>query len=309
MAPADVSSASKPAAGLSRPDVFTVPLAARGVELAVTDWGGDGPVALCVHANGFCGALWQLVAEELAGEIRVVAPDLRGHGRSSAPPPGEAYRWDELATDLVALTQTLGLGVAVGVGNSVGGTSLLGAAATDSSLFGALCLVDPVVLSRERYADQVATTNRLVDAALRRRRRFATRAQVVEAYAGRSLFAAWEPRALELYAEHGFRDGPGGEVELRCAPEVEASVFRNASTLDPFAAAASLAVPGLVLHARDSFRRAAYEELVACAPTLELVDLPADHLAPMTDPALVASFVRASLGSSGVSLTGPPEAP
>lgn len=272
-----------------------MPLPGRGVELAVTDWGGAGPVALCVHANGFCGALWQLVAEELAGDLRVVAPDLRGHGGSSAPPPGPAYAWSELAADLAALVETLELEVAVGVGNSVGGTSVLGAAVKSPGAFGALCLVDPVILARERYADPAESPSRLVEGALRRRRRFASPDEAVDAYAGRSVFAEWQPRALALYAEHGFRDSPDGGVELRCAPEVEASVFRHAATLDPFAVAPSLTTPGLLLHARGSFPRAPYEELAVLAPTLFLDDLPAPHLAPMTHPALVAGQIRAAL--------------
>lgn len=266
----------------------------------MTDWGGDGPVVLCAHANGFCGAVWELVAEQLAGEARVVAFDARGHGRSSAPPPGDAYRWTELAADVAGLAVALAgrLGVEridVGVGNSVGGTTALCAAALEPRLFGSLVLVDPVVLRRERYRDQSAPPSGLVERALRRRRRFTSRTEVVAAYAGRPVFAEWDPRALELYAEHGFRESPYGEVELRCDPEVEASVFRNTPSLDPYAPAPALETPGLLLHARDSFPRGPHEELVALAPTLALVDLDAPHLAPMTHPALVAEHVRAAV--------------
>jgi len=161
--------------------------------------------------------------------------------------------------------------------------------------FRALALVDPVILPRERYAGPSPSPSRLVEGALRRRRRFPSRSEVVDAYAGRPVFAGWQPRALSLYAEHGFRDTPDGAVELRCPPEVEASVFRNAATLDPFALAPRLETPGLLLHARDSFARAPYEALAALAPTLALRDLPAPHLAPMTDPALVADQVRSAL--------------
>ena len=281
-----------------------MPLPGRGVDLAVTDWGGEGPVALCAHANGFCGALWHLVAAELAGHVRVVALDLRGHGGSSSPPPGPAYAWGELADDVVALgavlLDTLGLGrFDLGVGNSVGGTAVLGAAVRDADLFGALALVDPVVLPRERYAHPEHSPSRLVEGALRRRRTFASREAVVEAYAGRPLFAEWQPEAIRLYARHAFRATGDGEVELCCDPEVEASVFRNAATMDPFALAPSLGVPGLVLHARDSFAGATYVELVELAPSLVLVDLPAPHLAPMTHPALVAAHVRDALRLAG----------
>jgi pimeloyl-ACP methyl ester carboxylesterase len=279
-----------------------VPLPGRGVGLAVTDWGGAGPVALCAHANGFCGALWAMVAAELAGDVRVVAVDLRGHGRSSAPPVGDdghAYRWGVLADDVAALVEELGIEPALGVGNSVGGTSMLAAAARHPGLVGALLLVDPVILPRPRYAHPEQSPSRLMAGALKRRRRFPSRASVVAAYRERPVFAEWRPEALALYAEHGFVDTPDGHVELRCAPEVEAAVFRHAASLDPFALVPALRSPGVVLFARDSFAREPYEELVALAPALQLVDMDAPHLAPMTHPALVAGHVRAVLALTG----------
>src|SRR5262249_31953939 len=80
-----------------------IALAGRGVELGVLDWGGDGPLALLHHANGFCAALWAPVAEELRARFRVVALDARGHGESSKPEGAAAYRWAGFGHDLAAL--------------------------------------------------------------------------------------------------------------------------------------------------------------------------------------------------------------
>lgn len=279
---------------------FELPLAGRGVSLAVQDWGGDGPVALCAHANGFCGPLWRPVAAELAGDVRVIAFDARGHGRSSAPQAGDAYRWSELADDIVALAEALADACGIdridlGVGNSLGGTCMLVAAAAAPERLARLLLVDPVILPRERYAHPGVHVGPLARGALRRQRRFASWADVLAGYRTHPFFADWADGALELYVEHGFVETEDGEVVLRCAPEVEAAVFERATTLDPFAAAEALVVPGTVLHARDSFPRAPFEELVRSAPTLRLADLGAGHLAPLTDPARVAGLIRQSL--------------
>ena len=58
-----------------------------GIEIALRDWGGDGPLALLHHANGFCAELWAQVAERLRGRFHLIALDARGHGASSKPDP------------------------------------------------------------------------------------------------------------------------------------------------------------------------------------------------------------------------------
>jgi len=45
-----------------------LPLPGRGVEIALLDWGGDGPLVLMHHANGFCAGTFGLVAEALVPE-------------------------------------------------------------------------------------------------------------------------------------------------------------------------------------------------------------------------------------------------
>ena len=80
-----------------------VELPDRKMEIALLDWGGDGPLALLHHANGFCAGTWGLLAERLRPHYRVVALDARGHGDSTSPPVGPAYRWIEFMNDLIAV--------------------------------------------------------------------------------------------------------------------------------------------------------------------------------------------------------------
>jgi haloacetate dehalogenase len=72
---------------------------------------GDGPPVLLLHGIPETHVMWHLVAPRLAQRFTVVATDLRGFGRSGAPPstPDHApYCMRELARDQVEVMTTLG---------------------------------------------------------------------------------------------------------------------------------------------------------------------------------------------------------
>ena len=68
---------------------------------------GSGPPLLLLHGYPQTHLMWAQVAEQLADEFTVVAPDLRGYGDSSAPRDGR-YDKRAMARDAVALMATLG---------------------------------------------------------------------------------------------------------------------------------------------------------------------------------------------------------
>ena len=73
-----------------------------GVDLAVYER-GQGPIVLLVHGYPDTHAVWDAVAERLAGRFRVVAYDVRGAGASARPRHREAYRFDHLVADMRAV--------------------------------------------------------------------------------------------------------------------------------------------------------------------------------------------------------------
>jgi pimeloyl-ACP methyl ester carboxylesterase len=273
---------------------------ATGVELALLDWGGEGPLALLHHANGFCAGVWGLVAEKLRDRYRVIALDARGHGDSSKPEGPAAYRWERFPEDVVALAEHLSkeLGaerVALGLGHSFGGTAFLGAASRRPDLFERLVLVDPVTPPRpgsEASARRRPHTNALATGARRRAHVFASREDARSRWARRSLFAACDPRALDLYAVHGLRERPDGRVELKCPGEVEATIFESAS-IDVSAWAKGVRAPTLFLWARrGNFARATYEELASSMRAGRVAEVDAGHLVPLERPELVVAAVE-----------------
>lgn len=74
-------------------------------------YGGSGPPLLLLHGHPQTHAMWSKIAPRLARDFTVVAPDLRGYGRSGKPPsaPDHApYSKRAMARDQVALMRHLG---------------------------------------------------------------------------------------------------------------------------------------------------------------------------------------------------------
>ena len=285
-----------PAEILAAAERRTLHVPQRGVDIALLDWGGDGPLALLHHANGFCKGVWGLVAEGLRGRFRVVAMDARGHGDSSKLEGPKAYAWQEFIDDLVAVAAALAAEaksgrVALGLGHSFGGTSFIGAAWQRPELFERLLLLDPVVplppsLARPpTYDDHL---DKMVEGARRRRSVFASRDEALSQWRQRSFFAHCDPRALELYVLDGLRQRADGSVELKCPGAVEAAVFAQGPGLDVFALAAGVRTPTLIQWAeRGNFPRARHETIAASMQDGRVEAVPTGHLVPMERPDLV----------------------
>src|SRR3954471_2250908 len=96
----------------------------RAGEVVVTDRGA-GPAVLLVHAGGSTGAVWNRVAEMLAGAFRVLVYD-RPTYRTPTPPRGAAAMEAEIA-DLLTVAGAVDEPLVV-VGHSSGGVVALEAA-------------------------------------------------------------------------------------------------------------------------------------------------------------------------------------
>jgi pimeloyl-ACP methyl ester carboxylesterase len=95
-------------------------IATNGVELQVLDE-GEGPLIVLCHGFPELAYSWRHQLPALAGAgYRVVAPDMRGFGRSSAPPEVEAYDIVTLCADMCGLLDALGEQRAIFVGHDWG---------------------------------------------------------------------------------------------------------------------------------------------------------------------------------------------
>jgi pimeloyl-ACP methyl ester carboxylesterase len=286
----------------------TLPLPERAVEIALLDWGGDGPLALLHHANGFCAAMWDPVAAELRRHYRVVAMDARGHGDSSKPEGDAAFAWHHFGDDALAVARALAGEqpdgrVALGLGHSFGGTSLMLAASQDDALFDRLVMVDPVLHPKPDAGMADPTRSErlrvMVERARTRRQVFASRDEVREAWRDKVLFEHWTERAYELYIAEGLADRPDGSVELKCPGAVEAAIFGAGPDFDAWEVASRVKTPTLLLWAeRGDFPRFVYEAVAERMADARIRDVAAGHLVTMERPELVVEAVRDFAGPS-----------
>lgn len=259
-----------------------------GIEIALLDWGGSGPIALLHHATGYCAGVWGPVAERLSRHYRVIAMDARGHGDSSKPEGADAYLWPNFGRDVIAVAEQLagehGDGrIALGIGHSFGGTSILMASAERPELFERCVLVDPVIFPPNFDASQ--TSNPFAEGARKRRHIWPNRQATRAKWSKKEIFAAWDPRVLDLYLAEGLSDRADGQVELKCPGVIEAAIFESAHSIDMGSLAKNARVPTLILWAaRGDFPRIVYENLARDMLDARVLDVDAGHLIPMEQP-------------------------
>lgn len=205
--------------------------AGDGVMAGVEMGPEDRPVDLVFcHANGFNALTYRTLLSPVAETgYRVLAIDMRGHGRSELEAdPGDGHgSWANYGSDLIGLLETLEAPPALVAGHSMGGTSALVAAGLRPDLLGRLVLLDPVVMREDVARTLGATTGSspLAIGALRRRNQFDSREAAYDAYFGRGAFKTWPAAMLADYLADGLVENGEGGFRLACAPAWEAANF------------------------------------------------------------------------------------
>lgn len=111
----------------------------KGHRIAYLDQ-GQGPPVILIH--GFGGSMWQWEYQQaaLAGQFRVITPDLLGAGLSDKPEI--EYRPDQLLEFLTGFMDALHIPQAVIIGNSMGAGLAIGLALDYPTRVSSLILID-----------------------------------------------------------------------------------------------------------------------------------------------------------------------
>lgn len=108
--------------------------------LSVWEWPGEDPGAFLMHGIGNYGRYWDFFADAVAGRLRLVAPDARGHGDSLKPSDG--YEPAHFVADAIAVQNAAALVRPIVVGHSMGGYHATALTLAHPERVRALVLVD-----------------------------------------------------------------------------------------------------------------------------------------------------------------------
>jgi pimeloyl-ACP methyl ester carboxylesterase len=260
--------------------------------MAYTEWGGrDNPrVLICVHGLSRNGRDFDALAGALAGDYRIVCPDVVGRGLSDWLRDPAGYTIAQYVADMLVLIARLDVDAVHWLGTSMGGLIGMVLASLPGTPVERLALNDvgPVLAAESirRIADYLGKAPK-----------FASLADA-ESYirAVSAPFGALSDTQWRELTVSSVRPAEGGGLEMRYDPAI-AGTFRSATAdgaIDLWPIYDRLRCPTLVLRGArsDLLTPVTAQAMAARGPRAQVVEVPGVGHAPMFLDAAQIGIVR-----------------
>ncbi len=243
---------------------------------------GEGPPMVLVHANPFDHRLFTYQLARFSQHFRLIAPDLRGYGRSDKP--DTRFTLADMADDVLAVCAQEGVTRAIVLGVSVGSGIALLIGLDRPELAAAVILVGGSSKGGANIADRVAG---YTSADLKGYQRGHIRELVAPGF-GDTLLGRW---VLDLFTEQT------QPLSGACI----AQIFRAREACDMRGRLAGMTVPTLVINgAHDISLERGRDTASRIAGATHVVLPGSGHACCIEDPAAFDGAVEAFLRKTGL---------
>ena len=256
------------------------------LSLCFRDTGSSGPPVVFLHGTTANLGVWDPVADQLGNQIRAIAIDQRGHGRSDKPSTG--YAAADYCSDVLALVSELGCAPVVIAGHSLGARNAIVLGATHPELVAGVVAVDYTPYVETQVLDDLETRVRSGD------REFRSKVEVEEYL--RRRYPLIPDAALRRRVAYG-------HVEVGDSWHALADPSAMVQTVDglrqDFAdEMRQIKVPMTVMRGEESkiVSRAAFDATKTLRPDVRTIELSGvDHYIPEESPGTVADEIAQML--------------
>jgi pimeloyl-ACP methyl ester carboxylesterase len=260
--------------------------------------GGSGRALLFLHANGYPPRCYQPLLDRFSKRYRTLAMILRPLWPGSRPE--DIRDWEPLSNDLLRFMDQQKLDGVFAVGHSVGAIVVLRAALRAPDRFGALVLLEPVLMPRDvmavwwlaRALGFGKWLHPMIRGALTRRRSFDNLNQVYDGYRRRRIFRYLSDEGLRQFIRGMTTPTAARTYDLVYNPEWEARVYDTGiwHDWDLWKELPRLRAPTLIVRGAetDTFRDSASRTVKRKNPAIKIVTLiNSTHLVPLEQPQAV----------------------
>ena len=266
-----------------------------------SDFGGSGRTIIFLHGNGFPPECYSPLLNILATQYHVIGMHSRTMWQKEVP--DSILTWKIFADDLTLFIKQHQLQDAILVGHSFGALSALRTLQNDQTLRNPLIMIDPVMVSPLRliklylatWKKKTTMSQKLKQAALRRKRVFSSLEEAEKTYTGKPIFRLFSQQQMKAFVE-GLLRLVDGKYQLKISPEWEAKIYSTAIYKDidiflkiPFFKERSLVIWGTE---SDTFRIDAVNFLKFVNKNFLIKKIEhATHLVPFERPEATATLI------------------
>lgn len=263
------------------------------LRLSIRDHDGEEPAILALHGLASNARWWDLVAARLSPPRRVIAADLRGHGRSDKPETG--YSFPEVVEDLRGLCAALNVKEVIVAGHSWGASVALWFVAELRDLaLGCICVDSGATDLRAYFGDSWAEAReRMLPPQFSGLSAAAVRGWMVNS----ALVAEADPETVTQIMLGNFEEAEDGSLRPRLRVERHMEIARQLYELQPYRLMRRVRCPVLLIPAGDIGappdvkRRAMDRAEKVLGNRAQVVWVEGVHDIPVQHPAAVAAAI------------------